>query len=63
MNVDIRAPSLHAGNPWSTDYLITAHSSPTSAPTLSVFTGNNEYVTRLVRNTSLIDIFEEETSH
>jgi len=44
MSVDIRAPSIHAGRDWSTDYLITAHSSATSTPKLSVFTGNNQCV-------------------
>ena len=44
MSVDIRAPSLHAGSVWSTDYLVTAHSSATCIPKLGVFTGNNECV-------------------
>lgn len=44
MSVDIRAPSIHARRDWSTDYLITAHSSATSAPKLGMFTGNNQCV-------------------
>lgn len=44
MSLDIRSPVLHQHRTWVTDYLITAHSSNTSSPKLSVFTGSNEYV-------------------
>ncbi|KAF9040683.1 WD40-repeat-containing domain protein [Panaeolus papilionaceus] len=50
LNIDIRSPVLHQRRTWVTDYLVTAHSSPTSVPNLSVFTGSNEGDIALVSN-------------
>lgn len=42
LSLDIRSPVLHQRRTWVTDYLITAHSTKTSVPNLSIFTGSNE---------------------
>ena len=42
LSLDIRSPVLHRRRTWLTDYFITAHSTKTSVPNLSVFTGSNE---------------------
>ncbi|PPQ73505.1 hypothetical protein CVT24_007651 [Panaeolus cyanescens] len=50
LNLDIRSPVLHQRRTWVTDYLITAHCSPSSEPKLSVFTGSNEGDIALISN-------------
>ncbi|KAF8164828.1 WD40-repeat-containing domain protein [Crassisporium funariophilum] len=50
LSLDIRAPVLHQRRTWVTDYLITAHSTATSVPNLSVFTGTNEGDVALLSN-------------
>ncbi|CAA7270746.1 unnamed protein product [Cyclocybe aegerita] len=50
MNLDIRSPVLHQGRTWVTDYLVKAHSTPTSTPNLSVFAGSNEGDVALLSN-------------
>ncbi|KAF8189687.1 WD40-repeat-containing domain protein [Pholiota molesta] len=40
LSLDLRAPVLHSGREWLTDYFITARSTSTTNPKLSVFTGS-----------------------
>ena len=42
LSLDIRSPVLHHRRTWVTDYLITAYSTKSSVPHLSIFTGSNE---------------------
>ncbi|KAK2462339.1 hypothetical protein APHAL10511_005645 [Amanita phalloides] len=54
LNVDIRNPSVHShGQTWTTDYLITCHT--TSFQPLSVFVGTNEGDAALITHPDLRD--------
>ncbi|KAF8966452.1 WD40-repeat-containing domain protein [Flammula alnicola] len=53
LSLDIRAPVLHNGRTWVTDYLITARSTSTCNPKLSIFTGSNEGDIALLSNMNI----------
>ncbi|KAF9475892.1 WD40 repeat-like protein, partial [Pholiota conissans] len=50
LSLDLRTPVLHSGREWLTDYFITARSTSTTNPTLSVFTGSHQGDVALLGN-------------
>lgn len=52
-DTDIRHPSLHQGQTWVTDYLISCHCTPKAEGGLAVFVGSNEGDAALITNSNL----------